>query len=178
MEIEFRKVSDFDRGILAELLSDAYSFDGRWQDCCGADWKEFDDFFFDNPLIADQYGFITVCHGQPVGLASWDPRKMPEHVEIGHNCIISSHKGNGYGAAQLREALRRIARRPVGKVIVTTNARMAPARRMYESVGFKICGRRRNESHTGIFGDYIDYEMMFRQDGRSGGPRTGRFQER
>lgn len=42
--IEFRKVSGFKRGTLFELLSDAYSFDGRWEDCCGADWKEFDDF--------------------------------------------------------------------------------------------------------------------------------------
>ena len=88
--IEFRKVSGFKRGTLFELLSDAYSFDGRWEDCCGADWKEFDDFFFDNPQIADRYGFITVLNGKAAGLASWDPRKMPEYVEIGHNCIITS----------------------------------------------------------------------------------------
>lgn len=91
--IEFRKVSGFKRGTLFELLSDAYSFDGRWEDCCGADWKEFDDFFFDNPQIADRYGFITVLNGKAAGLASWDPRKMPEYVEIGHNCIITSCKG-------------------------------------------------------------------------------------
>lgn len=160
MDIHFRRVSEFNRGILFELLSDAYSFDSRWQDCCGADWKEFDDFFFDNPRIADRYGFITVCNGRPAGLASWDPRKMPDHVEVGHNCIISSHKGRGYGAVQLREALRRIARQEARKIVVTTNARMLPARRMYESVGFKACGRRRNESHTAFFGDYIDYEMI------------------
>lgn len=82
--IEFRKVSGFKRGTLFELLSDAYSFDERWEDCCASDWKEFDHFFFDNPQIADQYGFITVLNGKAVGLASWDPRKMPEYVEIGH----------------------------------------------------------------------------------------------
>ncbi len=99
--IEFRKVSGFKRGTLFELLSDAYSFDERWEDCCASDWKEFDHFFFDNPQIADQYGFITVLNGKAVGLASWDPRKMPEYVEIGHNCIISSRKGHGYGRVQL-----------------------------------------------------------------------------
>lgn len=160
MGIHFEKVSGFHRGILFELLSDAYSFDGRWQDRCASDWKEFDDFFFDHPQIADQCGFITTFRGEAVGLVSWDPRKMPEHVEIGHNCIKPACQGNGYGAMQLREALRRIARKRPGKVIVTTNAQMVPARRMYESVGFKFCGRRRNESHTGFFGDYIDYEMM------------------
>ena len=109
--IEFRKVSGFKRGTLFELLSDAYSFDERWEDCCASDWKEFDHFFFDNPQIADQYGFITVLNGKAVGLASWDPRKMPEYVEIGHNCIISSCKGHGYGRMQLREALQRIVKR-------------------------------------------------------------------
>ncbi len=109
--IEFRKVSGFKRGTLFELLSDAYSFDERWEDCCASDWKEFDHFFFDNPQIADQYGFITVLNGKAVGLASWDPRKMPEYVEIGHNCIISSRKGHGYGRMQLREALQRIVKR-------------------------------------------------------------------
>lgn len=160
MAMHFRKVSGFNRGILSGLLSDAYSFDSRWQECCGTDWKEFDDFFFDNPRIADRYGFITVLNGKPVGLASWDPRKMPEYVEIGHNCIISSHKGNGYGAVQLREALRRIAGQDAGKIVVTTNARMLPARRMYESVGFNVCGTRGNESRTAFSGDYVDYEMM------------------
>ena len=158
--IEFRKVSGFKRGTLFELLSDAYSFDERWEDCCASDWKEFDHFFFDNPQIADQYGFITVLNGKAVGLASWDPRKMPEYVEIGHNCIISSCKGHGYGMMQLREALQRIVKRGAKRIIVTTNARSVPARRMYEGAGFKICGKRRNGSRTGFFGDYIDYEMM------------------
>ena len=158
--IEFRKVSGFKRGTLFELLSDAYSFDGRWEDCCGADWKEFDDFFFDNPQIADRYGFITVLNGKAAGLASWDPRKMPEYVEIGHNCIITSCKGHGYGRMQLREALQRIVKRGEKRIIVTTNGRSVPARRMYEGAGFKVCGKRRNESHTAFFGDYIDYEMM------------------
>lgn len=85
---------------------------------------------------------------------------MPEYVEIGHNCIISSCKGHGYGRMQLREALQRIVKRGAKRIIVTTNARSVPARRMYEGAGFKICGKRRNESRTGFFGDYIDYEMM------------------
>lgn len=44
MGLEFKKVSDFKRGIFSELLSDAYSFDGRWKHRCDSDWKEVDDF--------------------------------------------------------------------------------------------------------------------------------------
>jgi len=59
MSIEFKKVSNFQRGILYELLKDAYSFDCRYEHKCNTDWRIFDDFFFDNLQIADKCGFIT-----------------------------------------------------------------------------------------------------------------------
>ena len=80
MEIVFQKVSNFHRGILSELLSSIYAFDHRFQEICGAQWKEFDDFFFDNLHIADACGFITTLSAQPIGFASWDPRNMPQYV--------------------------------------------------------------------------------------------------
>lgn len=64
MEIGFKKVSNFKRGILFNLLSDAYSYDTRWKYYCETNWKEFDNFFFDNLQIADTYGFITTLNNE------------------------------------------------------------------------------------------------------------------
>lgn len=160
MELEFRKISEFDRGILYRLLVDAYAFDDRNFEFWGADWREFDDFFFSNLEIADRYGFITTLCGEPIGHISWDPRNMPAYVEIGHNCIAEKYKGNGYGKRQLQEAFSRIRRYDgLRKIIVGTNSNwIAP--RNYESVGFQLCRRRENRSETAFSGDYLDYEMI------------------
>lgn len=156
MGLEFKKVSDFKRGIFSKLLSDAYSFDGRWKHRCDSDWKEVDDFFFDNLQIADKCGFITTLNNEAIGLAIWDPRNISEYVEIGHNCIKSKYKGNGYGRIQLQEAVKRIAQNDVKKI---KNNQLISAQRMYESIGFKFCQRRKNESITDFSGEYIDYAI-------------------
>ena len=67
-----------------------------------------DEFFFDNPEIADKYGFVTCYKGEPIGFICWDPRNRPEYVEIGHNGIRTKYKRRGFGKAQLSEAVRRI----------------------------------------------------------------------
>lgn len=157
MSIEFKKVSDFKRGILLELLKSAYSFDRRYDETCVADWQEFDDFFFDNLDIADRYAFITTVNGEPVGFVSWDPRNMPEYAEIGFNGIASKYKGKGYGKMQLQEAVNRIMKNDVKKIIVTTNDILIPAQHTYESVGFKVSRRRKNDGDKSFSGEYIDY---------------------
>lgn len=159
MCLEFNKISDFNRGILQRLLDDAYSFDKRCSQCWGLDWKEFDNFFYDNLELADKYGFITTLNGEPIGHISWDPRNMPQYVEIGHNCIATRYKGNGYGKLQLIEALQRISSYDgLKKIIVTTNGLMIPAQKNYESVGFKLHRRRENTGFASFSGDYFDYE--------------------
>ncbi len=152
---EFRKISEFERGTLFALLSDAYSFDNRCAEHWSADWREFDDFFFDNLQLADRYGFVTALNGEAIGFASWDPRRRPECVVIGHNCIAVKYKGRGYGTMQIREAVGRISQYGVKKIIVTTNERLTPAGRMYERAGFREAGRRESD---GFAGEYIDYE--------------------
>lgn len=160
MEIEFKKISDFDRGILYQLLFDAYSFDTRCAECWNVDWKEFDDFFYDNLEIADRCGFITTLEGKPIGHISWDPRNVPEYVEIGHNCIAAKYKGKGYGKKQLQEAISRIStNKELNKIIVGTNSKLAAAPGNYESVGFKLCKTRKNNTNTAFSGDYLDYEI-------------------
>lgn len=156
MSIEFRKVSDFHRGILFALLKDAYSFDCRYEQYCSSDWQIFDDFFFDNLQIADKCGFITTKNEEAIGFVSWDPRSMPESAQIGFNCIASKHKGNGYGNMQLQEAVNRISQNDVRKNIVTTNDDLIPAQRMYESVGFTR-EKRRKQNIIDFVGEHIDY---------------------
>lgn len=161
MCIEFRKISDFNRGILYELLVDAYSFDERYKQCWDRNWKKFDDFFFDNLGIADQYGFVTTLNGEPIGFISWNPRKRPQYVEVGHNCIATKYKGKGYGKKQLSEAVLRIHQYDeLQKIIVTTDELLQPAQHNYESVGFKLVRRRANQGIASFSGNFIDYELV------------------
>jgi ribosomal protein S18 acetylase RimI-like enzyme len=154
LSLIFEKISSFDRGILYRLLVDGYSFDNRWKSYFEKDWLEFDDFFFDHLNIVDKYGFITVLDGEPIGHISWDPRNMPEYVTLGHNCIASKYKGNGYGKRQLQEAIDRIRQYDgLQKIIVGTNSNLI-APHNYESVGFKLCQKRKNETETAFSGDY------------------------
>lgn len=164
MKLEFRKVSEFKRGTLYHLLQDAYSFDQRCGECWDEDWKKFDDFFYDHLKIADQYGFITVLDGEVIGLASWDPRNRPEYVEIGHNCIATKYKGNGYGKRQLQEAIDRIKTyEGLKKIMVGTNSNLV-APHNYESVGFQLFDRHENYSVTAFSGDYLKYEIILEND--------------
>ena len=95
--ITFRKITEFPRGTLVSLLRKGYSFEPRFERDWLEQWKEFDDFFYDHPEIADFSGFMTVMDEKPIGFVSWNPTQLPELVEIGHNCIAAEYKGKGYG---------------------------------------------------------------------------------
>ena len=160
MNIEFKSFSDYTRGILYKQLVDSYSFDSIWQEHADKDWKDYDNFFYDNLQFTDDCGFVTILNGEPIGHISWDPRNMPRYVEIGHNCIVSKYKGKGYGKKQLQEAINRIAQyEGIQKIIVTTNGKLTPAQHNYESVGFKLHQKRENKD-TLFSGEYIDYEII------------------
>ena len=160
--IEFKKISEFPKGTLYNQLVNAYSFNKECKKYWNCMWKEYDDFFYANlETIAYQYGFITVVDGVAIGHISWDPRNKPNYVFIGHNCILSAFKGQGYGKQQLQEAVRRIKEYGVDKIIVTTNELTYSAQKNYESVGF-IKVRERVNRETPFAGNYIDYEMVLR----------------
>ena len=162
--IEFKKISEFPKGTLYNQLIDAYSFNSNCKKCWDSMWKEYDEFFYSNlASIADLYGFVTVVDGVSVGHISWDPRNRPEYVSIGHNCILTSDKGKGYGKVQLQEAINRIKKYDIKKIIVTTNEMLLPAQKNYESVGF-VRVRNRANHETPFFGDYIDYEIILKED--------------
>lgn len=153
MAIEFRSITDYPRGFLRELLIAAYSFNPAYQKKDDNKWIEFDNFFYDHPNIAEKCGFVTVLDGKPIGHISWDPRNLPAYAVIGHNCIIPSQKGKGYGKMQLAEAVRRIRLSPVEKIIVSTNSDLLPAQRNYESVGFRLV-RRDDSAMPNLFYEY------------------------
>ena len=59
--IEFRKITEFPRGTLVSLLRAAYAFEPCYERDFLEQWKkEFDDFFYDNPHIAEVSGFMTL----------------------------------------------------------------------------------------------------------------------
>lgn len=158
--IEFRKFTEFPRGTLYDILQDAYSFDARNKEIWDENWHESDDFFYDNPKIADNYGLVTCIDGEPIGFVTWDPRHRPDYVEIGHNGIREKYKGNGYGRMQLQEALRRIKEyEGLQRIIVWTNSNLI-APKNYESVGFKLYDRKVNNTESAYTGDYLYYEIM------------------
>ena len=162
ISIDFREITGFPRGTLCGMLADAYGFDPRWAAERSGEWKAFDDFFFDAPAIAVKYGFVTVIDGDPAGFVTWDPRKRPAYEEIGYNCIVTKYKRRGFGTLQLREAVRRILLDRPGKIIVTTNASLVPAQRIYERVGFRKTGER--PSPASFAGALLDYEYEARID--------------
>ncbi len=102
MDIEFRSILEFPRGTLCTLLKAGYSFEPKFERDCIKQWQEFDDFFYDNPHIAEVSGFMTVLNNKPIGFVSWNPTNIPI-VEIGHNCISDKYKRNGYGIRQMQE---------------------------------------------------------------------------
>ena len=158
--IEFKKISDFPRGTLYDILQDAYSFDARNKQIWDTNWKETDDFFYDNPDIADKYGLVTCLDGKPIGFVTWDPRNQPAYVEIGHNGIREQYKGLGYGKLQLAEAIRRIRTyEGLNRIIVCTNSNLI-APKNYESMGFALYDRKKNETESAFTGDYLWYEMI------------------
>ncbi len=161
MKIEFREFKEFERGILYKQLLDAYSFNTYCKKYWERDWQEYDTYFFDHLKYTNSCGFILVLDGVPIGHISWDPRKRPNYIEIGHNCILTQYKGKGYGHILLKEAIQRIKSQysDLKKIIVTTSANFIPAQRNYESVGFHFIRERKNDE-TPLAGNYMDYEMI------------------
>lgn len=158
MKIGFEKITGFPRGTPADMLADAYAFDPRWAAEHREEWRRFDDFFFDHPAIGEKYGFVTTADGEAVGFISWDPRHRPEFEEIGYNCILARYKRRGYGTLQLREAVRRILLDRPQRIVVTTDASLVPAQKMYERVGFRKTGER--PSPASFAGYLLDYEYI------------------
>lgn len=141
MDIKFHKLSDYDRLKFSDLLADAYSFDKNLVDVEIERWRGNDNLLYDYVGLetADTCCIITTLNVEIIGFICWDPRNLPVYAIIGDNCIITKHKGKGYGKLQLQEAINRIMLNGGEKIFVSTSkaSGFIPAQRMYESVGFK-----------------------------------------
>lgn len=93
-------------------------------------------------------------------MVSWDPRKLPESAEIGHNCVVTKYKGNGYGKRQMREAVNCIIASGAKKIVVWTNEKLTAAQRTYESVGFKFVKNGEETICPDCAGQRIYYEII------------------
>ena len=105
---------------------------------------------------------MTVFEGKPIGFVSWNPTKLPELAEVGHNCIATKYKGNGYGKRQMQEAVRRIKEQGARKIIVWTNERLIAAQRTYESAGFQFVKKSEETICPEYAGQRIHYEIVVR----------------
>ena len=160
MDIAFQPITAFPRGTLAALLRDAYSFEPRFERDWRPQWQSFDAFFYDHPRIAESCGFMTVLGGEPIGFVTWNPSQLPELTEVGHNCILTKHKGRGYGKRQMREAVGRMLAQGAGKLVVCTNEICVPAQRAYESAGFRFVRKSEEPFCAEYAGQRIHYEIV------------------
>lgn len=159
MAVRYIEITDFPRGTLMNMLKDGYSFEPRFERDWIKQWEEFDNFFYNNPHIAKTCGFITILYDTPIGFVTWNPTNLPESVEIGHNCILTEYKGNGYGLQQMKEAVRRITETGARRIVVWTNEICVPAQHTYESAGFRFVKRTEEPFHPEYSGERIHYEL-------------------
>jgi hypothetical protein len=149
-----------DKGALFSMLMEAYSTNKQMVECCKGQWMEFDSFVYANLQIMNNNGFISVEAGNPIGFMSWDSRNLPESIEVGHNCIITKHKGLGKGKDQLNLGLSLMKERKPQRIIVKTGHTpfFIPARKMYESVGFSQ--KQILKGKTQITSEIVEYELV------------------
>ena len=130
------------RGTITSLLQRSYaellrSDPEPWSQEA-AKWQEYDREVFRNPATVGACAFVTWSDDQMVGFGSYDPRQKPELGIVGHNCILPEFRGQGLGAQQIREILRRFQTLGIRTAKVTTHEHpfFVPAQRMYVACGF------------------------------------------
>lgn len=138
-KIRTARFSDCRRGVVAELLREAYAAEPAIVEIDCADWDKFDDFVFERTERMDRCGFVTMDGDEPVGFVTWDPRELPARVHVGHNCVRPGLRGRGIGTAQMRLAVERILESGPAEIVVSTGDTpfFEPARRMYLAAGFR-----------------------------------------
>lgn len=142
MEIVYQSFQDFPLGTVARLLSEAYSgaesSDPEFWMRERIHWNEYDRQVHEFPTTIGASGFVSVLEKAPIGMASWDPRQRPI-AKVGHNCVVPSHQGKGYGKAQLERVLFILGDKGFEKVLAETGDCLffVSAQRMYTSCGFR-----------------------------------------
>lgn len=155
-EISFHSVSVAPEGTIYELLHRSYH---EWwqsipstQDQLINDWREFERFAYSvTSQPAGRCFFLTLLRSSVVGLGSFDPRGLPEFAAVGQNCVDPNYRQRGIGSHQLRHIISLMQSHESFqssteiRVLTGASVHFAPARAMYESVGFVEASRGRDE---------------------------------
>jgi GNAT superfamily N-acetyltransferase len=163
--VRFACLAEHEPGIVLSLLSRSYAaylaLDPEAARTWPADWATYDQEVFQHPDTVGACGFVTCIDGEPIGFASWDPRKHPTGV-IGHNCVLAAFQGRGYGKAQIRRVRELLQERGFQQARVTTGDHpfFHPAQRMYAACGFQEVGRRHCDPRVSL--RMIEYEHSLR----------------
>jgi GNAT superfamily N-acetyltransferase len=149
--IRFTPISAHQAGIVFALLSKSWK--SLWNPELENKLRNFDRDVFQNPATVGACTFVTCVAGEPVGMASYDPRQGPEVGIIGYNCVVPNHQRRGYGKQQVHEILRIFRQRHFKKAFVSTgdDPFFVPAQRMYQACGFREARREAGR---------IDYEKI------------------
>ncbi|MFU8796753.1 MAG: GNAT family N-acetyltransferase [Dehalococcoidia bacterium] len=164
MELEFTPTNNRHRGLIASMLRRSYA------DVLIADpehwmpevrkWEEFDNEVFEHPDTVGACVFLSWAGDRLAGFASYDPRQRPDVGIVGHNCILSEFRGNGFGKLQIQEIVSRF--RTMGIVLARASTGeslfFAAARRMYSACGFREVGR--SPWHGDPSQNMIEYELQ------------------
>ena len=158
MEYHHIKLTDIEPGIIYKSLCASYK---GWDDFSKweGDWKQFDKDIHNFPDTIGNSGFGTTMGENFVGLISWDPRRFPSYVIIGHHCILPKFQNRGIGRHQLTHAFAKFQAMGFRHARVSTSRDrfFSYARKMYESSGFIECAPYRKDG-----ADMIYYSKTFR----------------
>jgi GNAT superfamily N-acetyltransferase len=139
----FEPISFFSPGNLADMIGRSYAeLRKKWPDPwepVEEKWEDFDRQAFAHPDTVGQCVFVSCLEGNPVGLASYDPRSAPSYAIVGQNCVLPEYRGRGFGKRQILEILRRFRAKEIRLARVTTSEHpfFLPALRMYGDLGFQ-----------------------------------------
>ena len=133
MDHTFNEVAKYEPGIIRDLLFACY--EQILDDELREKFLQFDRDVFENLGTVGACTFITTLNRQIIGMASYNPRQVPELGIIGHNCILPEQQGNGYGKRQILEVIRRLKLLGVRRISVSTSEHpfFEPAWKMYLS---------------------------------------------
>ena len=135
--LAFTPISEHLPGTIFSLLRESYA--PLWNERMEANYRKVDQDTFENPDTIGACTFITCLNDEPIGFACYDPRPGPESAIIGHNCILPTYQGRGFGRQQIAEILRRLREREFHKVTVTTSDHpfFVPAQKLYLACRFR-----------------------------------------
>ena len=163
-KIEFNQANRFERGSIYKLLYESYAklleAEPDYADEYKTNWRNTDDNTFDD-LDSTGNILISTLNDKPIGFVSWYPKAAGEG-EIGHNCIVPSHRSKGYGKQQIQKALGEFPRQTrVVQVTIANHPFFIPAQKTYISCGFIEVARSQTDAYGGL--ELIHYEYKREQ---------------